>query len=1342
MWSKITSALKPNQAVKDAPIPAKDSSQSEVLNKVFEQHPNMSMFHTNESGIVDRSPSPPPSPSVHGKRNMFKRMSKAALKEDFEVQRVPSPFVPPSSISKKVRVQNDNNSSQHSLRASSTPSRDMPRRSSFDMLRPSPPRPDTTRSVKDNHRRPSIDFLRQETARLSEENTRPSDTSEEAFPPRSSSLDMLRSSPEAQYPQDTAHSTNDLGSRPSIDFLRQESLDFNRPKEDGDFLSTPAGLDKFGSKRSILRDRNTPGTGQNVRFIGRDAYKVITPDHSLSAELQNKPQPPLPQEETPFMDRLTQASAFDSPQTLERSQSLNSPKSSRPTVAEIFAPLIEVQENPQANLSADQSSMSISSYNHFVITENSNLFDVSQQLDIPSFPPPGLNFDVDAPMFDTSGNENSQVLAEGGIIPYSSEGMTSTPYRPQDTKGKGKEKTVDVPTEDAQVPVPVVIDETIFHAKERSPKFAAPLHERSQSFSFGQTIFYSMANSGGDATKSASDHSAAYPSSELKPGSVTSSSAAPTPPSAKGRSRALSDTVFQSMLRSTPPKIIEPEADINDDSSSGLVVYSGGEPDPFSTHATTYYTPQTMIPTTPPKGFVRHNRKTSKEENLIISLQTQLALRNELCSQYEADLKARDELVEILGKKLSDAEKDDAKRKAALRSWKRKVQDLEKACRQLEEAVEDSRQMSMERSVMDEASSEALRMLHRQIAGLEKEKGDWAKREAALREEVETLEGLVRERSEDVMNLKESLWSRDESERELKEGIQEAKEQIDMMGNISVGVFDEEELKRLMMEKEQKSAEETQRFRTAEFALKQELADVKMKCEGLEVQKASWEEELENVNQLLKTREEEYAVLKSELEAQWQHTEVAGEKVEALEKERAELEKERDELKAGLEELETRMSTMEVEWQESENRRQELDNELQEVWNLKDALEKDREELEDTLHQERERTESLEHDIEERDQRISELEQEHQFATENVTRLQENLQQRDAEILQHTQRVLERENDAERLREEMSTLKREYQRLVNEQTRALEDVTGQQDETQHRMDEVVKEKAAVDIELKTSKERVVVLKEEVERLRRQIHALQQESADKEMKIVQMTKAHSSDKNDIQQLNIALDSKQQELELIKRKIGVRGTAGSTPLQSTKNVHRRDSSVFSATPLSRPPSVISDSDREPTTLTQRKERKNSNETPQSSASARISALGKSTRINAIGGSQSASATKPAGTPSGRASVDGSMGPPAMKPRASMASTPTPAGRGALGLGRSSSARATPQSVTPVPHRRVSSVVEQQQTPSQKAKVGRGMISASPAPSSVPEVDEKENVDTSSASAKKRTMIPTLA
>lgn len=82
------------------------------------------------------------------------------------------------------------------------------------------------------------------------------------------------------------------------------------------------------------------------------------------------------------------------------------------------------------------------------------------------------------------------------------------------------------------------------------------------------------------------------------------------------------------------------------------------------------------------------------------------------------------------------------------------------------------------------------------------------------------------------------------------------------------------------------------------------------------------------------------------------------------------------------------------------------------------------------------------------------------------------------------------------------------------------------------MEQMVREKAETGVNQDTMKERVERLQGEVERLRRQVHELQQESADKEVKMTQMAKQRAQDKEDLQGLNIALDSKQQELELVR------------------------------------------------------------------------------------------------------------------------------------------------------------------------------------------------------------------
>ena len=171
------------------------------------------------------------------------------------------------------------------------------------------------------------------------------------------------------------------------------------------------------------------------------------------------------------------------------------------------------------------------------------------------------------------------------------------------------------------------------------------------------------------------------------------------------------------------------------------------------------------------------------------------------------------------------------------------------------------------------------------------------------------------------------------------------------------------------------------------------------------------------------------------------------------------------------------------------------------------------------------------HDLQERDNEVSALEQERQFAKDNTARLEQNLRARDAEISEITRRVLDRESEVENLHEEMNGIKREHAHLVDEQTRALRDAADLEGQSNARVDQLVRAKAEADVEIKASKARIIVLKEEVDLLRRHVHTLQQESADKEVKIVQMTKQHSLDKEDLQGLNIALDSKQQELELV-------------------------------------------------------------------------------------------------------------------------------------------------------------------------------------------------------------------
>jgi chromosome segregation ATPase len=364
-----------------------------------------------------------------------------------------------------------------------------------------------------------------------------------------------------------------------------------------------------------------------------------------------------------------------------------------------------------------------------------------------------------------------------------------------------------------------------------------------------------------------------------------------------------------SMMRGSPAKA--PEA-TNCVASEFAV--SAPEPDPFSANATTYYTPQTMIPTTPPKGQTRHVRTASKEESIIFSLQTQLDLQTGLCSQFEADLRARDELVAMLGNKIAEAEEEDAKKRKFLRAWKKKVGELERTCRFLEDEIEGSRQESMERSIMDEASSEALRMLHRQIAGLERERDGWKRTEVVLREEVRRLEALAGERRNEAVRLRNSLGSL--SEKQQQERVTE------------------EALKSTVAALEKSSEEEKQRHTAVEMTWEVEMEDLRRSNLGL----AS---ELADVKQQVSARDDTIAALKTELSVTCGLADRMARSVETTEAGKCALAMERDSLKLQVVKLQAQHVAVDT----AEQKALELEDDLQGLWDIKNSLEKERDQV-------------------------------------------------------------------------------------------------------------------------------------------------------------------------------------------------------------------------------------------------------------------------------------------------------------------------------------------------------------------------------------------------------------
>ncbi|KAG2363990.1 hypothetical protein BDR07DRAFT_1375382 [Suillus spraguei] len=717
-----------------------------------------------------------------------------------------------------------------------------------------------------------------------------------------------------------------------------------------------------------------------------------------------------------------------------------------------------------------------------------------------------------------------------------------------------------------------------------------------------------------------------------------------SPPPRTRRSRALSDTVFQTMLRKHAP-----EADINDTSNASLVLVSE-PPDPFRANATTYYTPGTMIPPTPPQPT--HSRTASKEEDIIWNLRTQLALSQELCAQYEIDLGARDELVQALTKRAEVAEKEKEKSRNVLRSWKKKAGELERMCRTLEEEVDTSRQESLERSLMDEASGEALRMLHRQISQLEREK-------EALQDHADTacLRDQLHEKDAELDKLREEIKSRDGAERVLRDGIQEAREQMDYLTTNSV---------RSSMAEEALIAankEERERHSTIEHAWAEERMRMVNAHEALQKDKNALAGAVQRISSELESIKSEHSnaidIVHRDLDAAHQESTELHNTIE-------DLQNDNEALKSNLEALETKLLNMEEEWSEGENQRIELESELQRT-------------------------------AEEHETRITSLTAELTFANENVSRLESNIKERDASISTLTTTLLTHTDEAESLREELTTLKR-----------ALQDLETQEKDLRTQLELVVREKAESDIMLGMSKERVGSLMDEVAKLRRTVHEMQQTSAARDVTIVQLRKERERDREDVNGLNIALDSKQQELELIKRKISLKSVAASsTPVPS--RAIRRES--MNGTPSSRPPSSMSDASKD-----------GKSDTPSTSLAPRasLSALTRSVRINAT------------------ANPPGKMGPPAPKLRSSVA-TFTPPTRTPLvsSTSRTPSSSLGKSNTTPRPSglgmgvsRRVSTSSVESNLKTPVASSARRVSVSSSVPS---EADEKENATVSARGVK---------
>jgi hypothetical protein len=885
------------------------------------------------------------------------------------------------------------------------------------------------------------------------------------------------------------------GRRPSYDSLRQMgSLPPTPLTPDTPFDKAAAA----GSLRSILKDRNVPGTGRSVRFFSKDAFKIISPDPSVLGSSD--------------AEAATIAAAMKS--TVDPPRLRSPPRS----VMDIFpesSPSMFNASTPGAAPTGDVS----------------NFFgDVSFEHELPAISGAGSGLSINA--FELADSETDE--------PRADEDEHTTRVRPRAAS-----------TEPFTAPV-----------RTSSPPPGAKGHDRSQSFSFGQTLFHSVARTLSSASDpqpldvNHPDHRPVFrprAKSDTLFGMARTSSGGSDAGSANTSARSENVSRYLSALA---PRIAgaASEDDIADTSSGSIAVFDKPEADPFAADAGTYYTPDAQTPPTVANktsyfpGFLSfgehgppartstpslvssisgsvvgdgHSRTSSRDSasadvSLVIALRSQVAMQEQLARQFELDLAAKDELVNALQERLANTSAEAESRRGAARAWRKKVGELERACRALEERADRSAQDAMERSVLEEASGEALRLMHTRIGALESERHE-------------------AERS--LAHVRAELAAREDQERALRAGILDAQAEIDSMADAPAA----DERARWQLARQSWSAEKA--------GLAEAMADAARAREALEAELDTLRDSVRELEATDARRRRELDVLQAELEAQWRHTEDGGERLQDAARARDDAESERDTLQRAVTALEARIEGMEVDFADGESRRAELEGQLNQALDAKDELERDREEvtrfvhpmwtdthaassqLEAQLQAEQARVDEVSGLLQQHEDRVSELDSELQYARETAGRLEDNMRARSAEVDAADERVRAAERAAEELHEQLSSAQREHTRALEQKDRVLADARADADSARADLAAALAKQAEGGVREQMDKDRIGLLEAELERLRRTVHQHQRESAAAEVKLVQLEKARAKDKEDLEGFNIALDSKQQEVEYV-------------------------------------------------------------------------------------------------------------------------------------------------------------------------------------------------------------------
>lgn len=120
----------------------------------------------------------------------------------------------------------------------------------------------------------------------------------------------------------------------------------------------------------------------------------------------------------------------------------------------------------------------------------------------------------------------------------------------------------------------------------------------------------------------------------------------------------------------------------------------------------------------------------------------------------------------------------------------------------------------------------------------------------------------------------------------------------------------------------------------------------------------------------------------------------------------------------------------------------------------------------------------------------------------------------------------------ERAEEETSKQIRDLTRTIASQTAQITSLEQAKQEQQTLFESAIRDRASAEISAHLSSTRVEADSGELERLSKEVARLRSEEAQRELRIVHLTRSRAEVRESLEGMEIALDSKQQELELVR------------------------------------------------------------------------------------------------------------------------------------------------------------------------------------------------------------------